>query len=75
MTPTPKEKADELLSKYLKSASCYIDSYDAFKFSIITVDEMLKINNPTLVVFKNGDNLEAMTHEQYWQQVKNELYK
>ena len=65
-TMTPKEKANELIDKYI---SVNGSSFFAKECAIIVVDEMIK-------EFKNSDSLYATKFlADYWQSVKTELEK
>ena len=81
---TAKEKAKELIDKYLNLpinfpyidtidkqciGSGYMTYYSAVKCAIVAVDEMIK-------EFKNSDSLYATNFlADYWQEVKTELKK
>lgn len=58
---TPKEKAEELVQKFIYRTKDYVEIEDAKQCTIIAVDEILNI---TLFYFED---------EQYWQQVKEEI--
>ena len=69
---TPKEKAEELVDKYIyKQVMCYGSAdFDLIKeFALIAVEEILDIDcyDMSEEPFNN--------HIEYWQEVKNEIEK
>jgi hypothetical protein len=72
---TPKEKAKELTDKYFYFGDQEFDY--SKEFALITVDEILKLNHPIVIVYtETSDNLiEQYTQEYYWEQVKHEIEK
>lgn len=68
---TPKEKAAELLARYLDDKCFngnYGEDYNAKQCAIICVDEILQIDLPGY-----PSQSEADEHWGYWQQVKQEI--
>lgn len=63
---TPKEKAEELVNKFLQYADTFHNGnmYNAKQCALIAVDEILNI---TLFYFED--------EKKYWQQVKQEIEK
>jgi hypothetical protein len=61
---TPKEKANELVNKYLIITPIVWHIYNAKKCALIAVDEILDVLNVI-------DNFEMI----YWEQVKQEIEK
>ena len=69
---TPKEKAKELLWKFLPIIEGwkYFDSSIAKQCALIAVDEILKI---VPSIYLTEDEEVHSGHYQYWQQVKTEI--
>jgi hypothetical protein len=67
---TPKEKAEELVLKYLKidnNTKEWFNTHLAKQCSLIAVDELIKEQT----MWQNGEVNPVL----YWQEVKNELNK
>lgn len=86
----PKEKAIELVEKYLLQLPaidngkkwCHqtIFEYDinlAKLCALIAVNEILKLKHPIVISYRETSNnlIEEYTQEYYWQQVKHEIEK
>jgi hypothetical protein len=79
---TPKEKAQELLSKYtsitLKEVVPGIflafDEELCKKFALIAVDEVLQ-SGPTKIVWEDDNTEIPIMDEEWWESVKQEIEK
>jgi hypothetical protein len=80
----PKEKAEELVWKFYHNIEHTISNEYAGKdweiakqCAILSVDEILKLNHPYVIVYESfKDNvMENMTQKHYWQEVKIKLEK
>ena len=74
---TPKEKAKELVNKFLDTDDginidngCGITMFQAKECAIIAVDEIMNI---TPSVYVTNDEEISIFHYQYWQDVKTEI--
>ena len=87
MTPTPKEKAQELVDKYRTYIRAgdkyeYLDPEDeehlAIKCALVAVDEILK-SEPSIIeeeIIENvGYSIKLFSDRDYWLEVKDELIK
>ena len=68
---TPKEKANELVNKYLISTPVPFHIEDAKKCALIAVDEILKYSK-YILHWMPCNNPECGCKE-YWEQVKHEI--
>jgi hypothetical protein len=68
MTPTPKEKAEELFNKIYNISGLTKESK---QIALIAVDEILKLENNNGYYF-DGTNVTSIS---YWLEVKQELKK
>lgn len=69
---TPKEKAEELILKYLRidnNTQEWFNKYIAKQCALIAVDEIMSLNS-YLYPIKDLDN-----KNEYWQEVKEEINK
>jgi hypothetical protein len=64
----PKEKAEELVNKYLAIQFGDFPTTDAKQCALIAVDEIINDYNTFPNSFKNK-------HTSYWEEVKNEIEK
>ena len=64
---TPKQKAKELVGKFIHHAESFHDNHHAKQCALICVDEILK-------ELKRG-NIHRGTVYKYWQEVKQEIEK
>lgn len=67
---TPKEKAEELVLKYLRvdnNTQEWFNTYIAKQCALIAVDE--------LIIEENRYNNNSFYPSKYWQEVKNEIIK
>jgi hypothetical protein len=72
---TPKEKAEELVLKYLRidnNTKEWFNKHIAKQCALIAVDEILNNNNK---IPGNVDGLHTIENTSYWQQVKQEISK
>jgi hypothetical protein len=71
----PKEKAEELVLKYLRidnNTKEWFNSYIAKKCALIAVDEILD----NMMLYKeNFNDGRPIHHKSYWQEVKQEIEK
>jgi hypothetical protein len=69
---TPKEKAFELVQKYMLHTPIGFYIEDAKKCSLIAVDELIESH---LLLTTTHDSEPSIRCKRYWQEVKNELIK
>lgn len=60
---TPKEKAEELVNRFIYRRTDYVEIYDAKQCALLAVDEILDILNQLSLEYE------------YWQEVKQEIEK
>lgn len=74
---TPKEKAKELVDKFLYTENEYKEYADytqAKQCALIAVDEILKVTAPTIDRFEPYyQELPSEMTQEYWQEVKQEI--
>ena len=70
-----RNKAKELIGKMFSIGS--LTWCEAIECAIISVEEILNLNHPNVIVSSNFDNnnLDQMTQQYYWEQVKEEILK
>ena len=66
---TAKEKAEELIHKYILNTPVGFHFDDAKKCALIAVDEILEV-----IIFNKYDD-KYWEEEEYWQEIKQELEK
>ena len=71
---TPKDKAIELLSKFLDEQNHTEELSEAKQCSLICVDEILS-SNPCMESKDRGCNFEWTDNTYYWEEVKQEIEK
>lgn len=72
MTQTPKEKADELVLRYLRidnNTKEWFNLHIAKQCALIAVDEIIQID----VLINEDIYVEKPSYLQYWQEVKEEI--
>jgi hypothetical protein len=72
---TAKEKAQELVFKYIEFTDNPISLYNAKHCALITIDEILNNNCGSYTDESNATNNEIYCDEYYWQEVKTEIEK
>ena len=72
MTPTPKEKAQELVDKFTPHSIGNSNSNEAIECALIAVDEIINNNSK---IPGDLDGLHIMENILFWEEVKNELTK
>jgi hypothetical protein len=65
---TPKEKADNLCTRFIYRTTEYVTLDDAKKCALIAVDEIIKL-------FKGSITIDFQLSYKYWQEVKTEIEK
>jgi hypothetical protein len=80
----PIDKASELVWKYYHNIEHTISNEYASKdweiakqCALISVNEILKLNHPYVIVYESFEDnvIENMTQKHYWQEVKTEINK
>jgi hypothetical protein len=76
---TPKEKAQELILKYLRieNTNEWWSKVPAKEISLITIDEIIKSNPMIKIRVEKNDCswIETQSNIEYWQDVKKEIEK
>jgi hypothetical protein len=79
----PKDKAEELVLKYLRvdnNTREWFNTYIAKQCALIAVDELINTEYQTVsklldIIKKNKIRLVISLNKDYWQEVKNEIIK
>ena len=73
---TPKEKAEDLIDSFLRDGYAIVmENRLAKRCALIAVDEILNLKHPLRIIYHEhlGNEINQMTQEYYWQQVKHEI--
>jgi hypothetical protein len=72
---TPKEKADQLLTKFINqwfAFGDYLCLYKAKQCALIAIDEILQ-SGPTKIVWEDDNTEIPIMDEEWWESVKQEI--
>lgn len=73
---TPKEKAKELVDKYLfVEIANYTSMFEVKQCALIAVDEILDITKRPTYNQENWNEITGFRYDKFWEEVKHEIEK